>query len=380
MDFTGERYVPLLKGDIELEHKHRYLVARELCHGKTVLDVACGEGFGSAMLAEVAAAVVGVDIASDVVLHAQSKYGCKNLSFLIASCTDLPLLDSSFDVVVSLETLEHLSQHDKMVGEIKRVLRPNGVLLISTPEKYRYSIVSGSTNPYHVKEIYRDEFERLLRAYFKRFSLYGQRVTFGSAILGSTETKLTTYRYEDYASANGLLDPVYLLGLASDFELPSLACGFFEQAIADSQLAQTLQQMIGDRDVKVGALEQALSSSAQETQDLRRQLAAAETKANTEITHLCNEIERRGLDLAHLAAEIAGRDRELARMQGQVNQLLDSKSWRMTAPLRALRRSVKRVTRVRLAYANRSNSPQRERSFLNAAMQWVRRNGKSKKL
>jgi protein-L-isoaspartate O-methyltransferase len=78
MEFTGERYVPSLKGDIELEHKDRYLVARELCYGKTVLELASGAGFGSAMLAEVAAAVVGVDIASDAVLHAQSKYGCKN--------------------------------------------------------------------------------------------------------------------------------------------------------------------------------------------------------------------------------------------------------------------------------------------------------------
>ena len=317
MEFTGERYVPMSKGDIELEHKHRYLVARELCHGKTVLDVASGEGFGSAMLAEVAAAVVGVDIASDAVLHAQSRYGCKNLSFLIASCTDLPLLDSSFDLVVSFETLEHLSQHCKMMGEIKRVLRPNGVLLISTPEKYRYSIHPSFTNPYHVKELYRHEFEQLLRAYFKRFSLYGQRVTFGSAILGSTETTLTTYRYGNYASGNGLIEPVYLLGLASDFDLPSLACGFLEQAIADSELAQTLQQMVGDRDVKVRALEQALSSSAHETQDLRRQLT-----------------------------EISDRGREAARLEEQVNQLLNSKSWRMTAPLRALRRSVKRVMRL----------------------------------
>ena len=321
-EFTGERYVPMSKGDIELEHKHRYLVARELCHGKTVLDVASGEGFGSAMLAKVAAAVVGVDIASDAVLHARSNVA-ENLSFLIASCTDLPLLDSSFDFVASFETLEHLSQHCKMMGEIKRVLRPNGVLLISTPEKYRYSIHPSFTNPYHVKELYRHEFELLLRAYFKRFSLYGQRVTFGSAILGSTETTLTTYRYGNYASGNGLIEPVYLLGLASDFELPSLACGFLEQAIADSELAQTLQQMVGDRDVKVRALEQALSIGAHETQDLRRQLT-----------------------------EISDRDRELARLQEQVNQLLSSKSWRMTAPLRALRRSVKRVTRVWSAYAN----------------------------
>jgi hypothetical protein len=176
------------------------------------------------------------------------------------------------------------------MGEIKRVLRPNGVLLISTPEKYRYATLPSYTNPYHVKELYRHEFEQLLRAYFKRFSLYGQRVTFGSAILGSTETKLTTYRYGTCATGNGLIEPVYLLGLASDFELPSLACGFHEQSLADSHLGRTLQQMINDRDVKIRTLKQALSSSVHETQDLRGQLAAAVSKTNTEIALLCSEI------------------------------------------------------------------------------------------
>jgi 2-polyprenyl-3-methyl-5-hydroxy-6-metoxy-1,4-benzoquinol methylase len=180
MEFTGERYAPTVKGDIELERRHRYLVARELCHGKTVL-LGSGEGYGSAMLVEVATAVIGVDIARDAVLHAYSKHEFGNLCFLVADCTDLPLLDSSFDVVVSLETLEHVGQHDKMMREIKRALRSGGVLLISTPEKYRYSVLPRYSNSYHVKELYEHEFKQLLRSYFKRLALYGQRLTFGSA-------------------------------------------------------------------------------------------------------------------------------------------------------------------------------------------------------
>src|SRR6516165_3790374 len=117
MNFTGERYVPGVEGNIELEHRHRYLFARELCRGKDVLDLASGEGYGSAMLAGVAGSVVGVDIASDAVAHAQKTYVRRNLRFMIGSCAEIPLRDASVDVVVSFETLEHHAQHEEMMTE-----------------------------------------------------------------------------------------------------------------------------------------------------------------------------------------------------------------------------------------------------------------------
>src|SRR6516165_8010886 len=88
MNFTGERYVPSVEGNIELEHRHRYLFARELCRGKDVLDLASGEGYGSAMLSTVAHGVVGVDIALDAVKHSQKTYVSNNLRFMVGSCAE----------------------------------------------------------------------------------------------------------------------------------------------------------------------------------------------------------------------------------------------------------------------------------------------------
>ncbi|EQD40061.1 Methyltransferase type 11, partial [mine drainage metagenome] len=101
MEFTGERFVPEVHGDIELEHLHRYLLACKAVAGKTVLDIASGEGYGSAILARTAHEVIGVDISKEAISHAQAKYKAKNIKFRVGSCLAIPLKDTSVDVVVS---------------------------------------------------------------------------------------------------------------------------------------------------------------------------------------------------------------------------------------------------------------------------------------
>jgi cyclopropane fatty-acyl-phospholipid synthase-like methyltransferase len=81
MKFTGERFVPEVHGNIELEHRHRYLQACSIAQGKVVLDIASGEGYGSAMLAEHAYQVIGVDISELAVAHAQQRYQRDNLEY-----------------------------------------------------------------------------------------------------------------------------------------------------------------------------------------------------------------------------------------------------------------------------------------------------------
>jgi ubiquinone/menaquinone biosynthesis C-methylase UbiE len=164
MEFTGERYVPEVRGAIELEHVHRYLQAREIAAGKVVLDIACGEGYGTALLAGLAARAIGVDISREAVRHAKARYVAGNIEFLVGSCARIPLPDRSIDLVTSFETIEHHDQHEKMMQEIKRVLRPRGVLVISSPDKQHYSIDTGHRNEYHVKELYAHEFKALLGA------------------------------------------------------------------------------------------------------------------------------------------------------------------------------------------------------------------------
>src|SRR5215469_9424897 len=108
LDFTGERMTSAVEGQIEFEHYHRYCLARDLCDGCDVLDVASGEGYGTALLAGVARSVVGVEIDAAAVAHAQTNYRMPNLRFLHGDALALPLADSSVDIVVSFETLEHL--------------------------------------------------------------------------------------------------------------------------------------------------------------------------------------------------------------------------------------------------------------------------------
>ncbi len=134
MKFTGERFIPTEQGRIRLEHYHRYAVVQDIVAEKDVLDVACGEGYGSSFMADVARSIVGVDISLEAVQYASATYQKSNLSFRQGSATSLDFADATFDVVVSFETIEHLLEQAQMLAEIRRVLRPDGVLVISSPK------------------------------------------------------------------------------------------------------------------------------------------------------------------------------------------------------------------------------------------------------
>lgn len=157
MDFTGERYIPSLAGQIKYEHLHRYALCLEFVSGKAVLDIASGEGYGSALLARVAQSVVGVDIDSECIRYAKQKYNNPKLNFLLGSCESIPLDNKSVEVVTSFETIEHHNKHEEMMLEIKRVLKPGGLLIISSPDRLNYSDKQNYSNPFHVKELYYDE-------------------------------------------------------------------------------------------------------------------------------------------------------------------------------------------------------------------------------
>src|SRR5512142_3417824 len=138
--FTGERFRPGPPGEIWIGHWHRYHFAARWAAGRRVLDVACGEGYGSALLARSAARVTGVDVSQAAVAHARRTYaGLANLEFVQASCTRLPLADGSIDLAVSFETLEHIAEQAQFMDELARVLAPSGVLVLSCPNKLEYS-------------------------------------------------------------------------------------------------------------------------------------------------------------------------------------------------------------------------------------------------
>ncbi len=184
LEFTGERFTPECVREIWYEHFHRYAFAWAHARGRRVLDAACGEGYGAALLAGVAASVLGVDLDEAAAGHARERYADRgNLRFELHDVTLLDALpDASFDLIVSFETLEHVEAQDRMLRGFRRLLAPGGVLLVSSPDKANYSDAGGHVNPFHVRELYRDEFEALLGAHFPARLLYAQKLLFQGAL------------------------------------------------------------------------------------------------------------------------------------------------------------------------------------------------------
>jgi SAM-dependent methyltransferase len=191
LEFTGERFVPGTEGEIAHEHWHRYAFARRFVAGRRVVDVACGEGYGSAHLAAVAREVVGVDIDATTIAHARAAYATRsNLRFVASQAAALPLPAASVDVIVSFETVEHLDAADqpRMIAEFARVLAPRGVLVLSSPNRPEYSEARNYVNPFHLCELNRVELARLLDTVFAAQRWYRQRRYLGSALWAEDTT------------------------------------------------------------------------------------------------------------------------------------------------------------------------------------------------
>jgi SAM-dependent methyltransferase len=230
LEFTGERCVPgAASDDVFYEHMHRYLLARTVTAGRDVIDLGSGEGYGSALLAESANSVVGVDTDAASIAHARSHYARSNLRFLQASAIDIPeLAEASFDVAVCFEMIEHISQHDELLINVKRLLRPDGLLVISSPDRDVYT-TDTYHNPFHVRELSRDEFKALLAKFFQLHVLYSQTFSAGSRMSQDSEPSATAtfqdfvgHRSEAVWTSDETERLPYLVAVASDRDLPPL--------------------------------------------------------------------------------------------------------------------------------------------------------------
>jgi len=267
--FTGERLTASKCGQVQIEHYHRYLFARSLVSSLDVLDVASGEGYGSALLAQVARRVIGIDYAGSTVRAAASNFPRRNLHFLQGDGRALPLADDSVDAVVSFETIEHFDRQDDFVREARRVLRPDGVFVVSTPDRDVYSPVGTPANPFHVRELTRGEFVTLLGGAFRHVDLMQQRSLIGSALLansGSSAAPLVFDRRGDthFEACAGLPRAPYVIAVASDRKAPPLPASLYidrddldTDALYRGALAEQLRRAQADLAQAMQALEQA---------------------------------------------------------------------------------------------------------------------------
>lgn len=256
-----------------MEHLHRYNVASELCAGLEVLDIASGEGYGSNILANSAKNVTGVDISAEAVKHASASYDRENLRYLQGSTDSIPLADHSVDCVISFETIEHHDRHEQMLAEIKRVLRPGGFVVVSTPDKLNYTDRPNIINKFHVKELYENEFRELMAKYFKNLSMYYQRVDcFGIISSDSPRNDALTYFTGDFDQVDlsmALPMPMYDICVASDGHVPVLQSSIFTGYPVFEQLRRLADQRLDE----INRLQAILDNARNEIKDMRGSLS-----------------------------------------------------------------------------------------------------------
>lgn len=361
IEFTGERYVPTEVGDIRYEHWHRYGWTAQAIAGLEVLDVACGEGYGSAILAAQAKRVVGVDISAEAVAHATTTYeGVANLSFLNGSASALALPAGSFDAVVSFETIEHLTEQEEMLSEIRRVLRPNGFLILSSPNKKVYSDDRNYANEFHAKELYFEELDALVRRHFTGVAYYGQRIATSSVIVPDEPRdafySAHTLSHDIVKSLTAKLDSImYFLAIcstAANGEAPRLpASVFFEEGHDLQQREKKLIDWANQQGEEIAVLRNEIfrlqrelderttwalemDAKLQKSRVTQVEVAAGSAGALDPTTGADPRVEA----LTHERDELRAR---AGKLQAELNELHTSTSWAITRPIRGLKRVMK---------------------------------------
>ena len=322
IDWTGERCVPWAPDhQVVYEHLHRYHLAAPFCVGKRVLDLASGEGYGSAILGAVASEVVGVDIDNASVEHASLTYGTDHVRFIEGSILDLNLFtDHSFAVVVCFEAVEHVDDHDLLMQAVIGALRPDGLFVISTPDRATYTDLHQQSNPFHVHELDREEFRHLLSRHFQHVTVLTQEVAAGSVMQGldgGHEGELIRVSGTDDWNTQFNGTPPYLVAFASDAPLPPIP--------SVSTLIDTALLLVR-RSPELTQLEDSVAHLASDLGDRGAEIARLQNETverEAEAARLLQTVAERESALALLQEQASRQDAQIDRLEGSVRTLAD---------------------------------------------------------
>jgi ubiquinone/menaquinone biosynthesis C-methylase UbiE len=223
MSETLERIIPEeLDGNLTYaSHINRYMWASRLVKGKEVIDAACGVGYGTNIIScSDAKSVVGVDIAKKAINHAKKAYKRDNLHFMEGDVTKLRLPDSSLDVFISFETIEHISKPDKIVSEAKRLLKNDGIFIVSVPNE---KIWQNFENEYHLENYDLEKFKNILKDHFTNMEFYGQQFFTSSTIISRIQGEKIENLKVNFPNSDIRVDNApYIIAVCSDVKLPSI--------------------------------------------------------------------------------------------------------------------------------------------------------------
>lgn len=295
---TGERMIPSFHmGNITYgEHLGRYMSVLKAIKGKTVLDIASGSGYGTKLMAADAKFVYGVDIDEDAVEYSRKEFGAKNVEYIVGSGTEIPLKDDSVDCVVSMETIEHIEDQEKFLEEVRRVLRPGGFMIVSTPNDKVYP----KGNHFHVREHNKASLVTLLKKYFKKVNINYQVVTIAASVL--TEADLS----QDKGTANWELhkvyaskpdDSIYYLAICGDGQLPQLERNTLLSQEFSHMEQKKIADYIGELNQHAENLRINLDHELDEVRKLRAEMATMKVPVRTRVKRaarrLSNKVNRK---------------------------------------------------------------------------------------
>jgi ubiquinone/menaquinone biosynthesis C-methylase UbiE len=304
---SAERFVPeTMSGSmIQAEHEARYRWAATIVVGKQVLDAGSGVGYGAQICSEAGAErVVGVDVSEHALADARALGRGAAAEFVVGDLLELPFPDRSFDVVVCFEAIEHVEDVERVLDELRRVLRDDGVLLISSPNRGVYP----GGNPHHVHELTSDELSEALGRRFANIGLHRQSSWAATLIADDAAQRHSSSGEPIDGTMRKVVGrelgaELYTVAAASDAPLPRLGA---ISVMCDPVVSDPVYARIEYSEKLVTAADAAAAEA-------RRQLAAAERE---------------------LTAAEAGR----VFAERVADDLQSSVSWRVTAPLRALKR------------------------------------------
>lgn len=348
LETTGERFIPETMGGqlIEAEHVVRYALAAQVASGRRVLDAGCGVGWGSAvLLAAGAAGVAGLDLSEAAIIDARQRM--PGAVFVQGDLARLPWDDGAFDLVVCFEALEHVVEQEQTLDELVRVLAPEGLLAVSSPNPRVYP----EGNPFHVHELTP---EALVEAVGRRLAcveLWHQHSQIASVLVRGpslTVGKSCDALVRAVRPLEAGSDP-YSLVLGARCPLPVLppnlclapSSQLLHLEAASALLAEERERMAVDQ---------------RRVREEREMLLAEHRRMESENEYLRRERERVGILLLESEQELAiarasaatSRDgldhqRQVETLEGQLvvaqrelADLRNSTSWRLTAPLRAV--------------------------------------------
>jgi SAM-dependent methyltransferase len=346
-----ERFDPARAGGllIDAEHRARYWAAAALAAGRRVLDAGCGTGYGTETLAAAGArSVSAIDVAQEAVDVTRRRLGDRFAAEVVrADLHELPFPDGAFDLVVCFEVIEHVEDQDGAIAELRRVLAPDGVLALSSPNRLVYP----AGNPHHLHEYTPDELDGALRAQFAHVALHRQHVWMASALLTADQAATPGA----LALTPQLLEPIapgqetYTVALAGDAPLPDLAAQVALGGAGELRwLRDEMVRVDGARREEVGRLLREQERARAELRDFREQRARtgarlldleAENAQLPELVRRLSEVmeERRAYE-AGVHVVLAEKDADIERARSIMEGLQASFSWRITRPVRAVKK------------------------------------------